>query len=96
MLCVCAGWQNGARVQNVWLSFPDCRASPFAWAQVQYYSTTGSGKDGPPASADPPITAEKVMAAAAASSQPSPEGNAFPAFYLSYVYKQYIAQNVSV
>ncbi|XP_048087398.1 zinc transporter 9 isoform X2 [Alosa alosa] len=68
----CYGWQNGTKVQNVWLSFPDCRVSPFAWAQVQYYSTTGSGKDGPPVSTDPPVTAEKVLAAAGA--QPSPEG----------------------
>ncbi|KAL2077703.1 hypothetical protein ACEWY4_027207 [Coilia grayii] len=71
----CYGWQN-ARVQNVWLCFPDCRVSSFAWAQVQYYSTTGSGsggsKDGPPVSpTEPPVTAEKVSAAA---SQPLTEG----------------------
>lgn len=63
----------------MWLSFPDCRVPSFAWAQVQYYSTSGGSKDGPPASStDPPVTAEKVLAAAAAgAAQPSPEGNAF-------------------
>lgn len=70
------GWQN-AREHNVWLCFPDCRASSFTWAQVQYYSTTGSGgkdgKDGPPAQTEPPVTAEKVLSAA---SQTFTEGSA--------------------
>uniref|UniRef100_A0A8B9KHL9 Proton-coupled zinc antiporter SLC30A9, mitochondrial n=1 Tax=Astyanax mexicanus TaxID=7994 RepID=A0A8B9KHL9_ASTMX len=43
-----AGWQGGGKDHSLWLSFPDHRGVSLAWAQVQYYSTSGSGKDGPP------------------------------------------------
>uniref|UniRef100_W5L2Z1 Proton-coupled zinc antiporter SLC30A9, mitochondrial n=2 Tax=Astyanax mexicanus TaxID=7994 RepID=W5L2Z1_ASTMX len=80
----CYSWQGGGKDHSLWLSFPDHRGVSLAWAQVQYYSTSGSGKDGPPI---PPETegakpTEKVStahpskepAAAGDPSEPKPQG----------------------
>ncbi|XP_058252620.1 proton-coupled zinc antiporter SLC30A9, mitochondrial [Hemibagrus wyckioides] len=44
----CYGWQNRCKGHSLWFSFPDPRGASVAWAQVQYFSTTSSSKDGPP------------------------------------------------
>uniref|UniRef100_A0AAR2JZV0 Cation efflux protein transmembrane domain-containing protein n=1 Tax=Pygocentrus nattereri TaxID=42514 RepID=A0AAR2JZV0_PYGNA len=46
--CLFTGWQSGGKGHSLWFSFPDHRGASLAWAQVQYYSTAGSSKDGPP------------------------------------------------
>uniref|UniRef100_A0A6Q2YD05 Proton-coupled zinc antiporter SLC30A9, mitochondrial n=1 Tax=Esox lucius TaxID=8010 RepID=A0A6Q2YD05_ESOLU len=59
------GWQKGG-MHNLWFSLPDFRIASLATGQVQFYSSSGSSKDGPPAAAscgpDVPPTAEKVLA----------------------------------
>lgn len=61
----CTGWQSGG-IHSLWCSLPDCRVASLGLGKVQYYSTSGNSKDGPPksASGDAP-SAEKVLAAAA-------------------------------
>uniref|UniRef100_A0AAY5KBX0 Proton-coupled zinc antiporter SLC30A9, mitochondrial n=1 Tax=Esox lucius TaxID=8010 RepID=A0AAY5KBX0_ESOLU len=63
----CHGWQKGG-MHNLWFSLPDFRIASLATGQVQFYSSSGSSKDGPPAAAscgpDVPPTAEKVLAGA--------------------------------
>ncbi|KAA8588699.1 hypothetical protein FQN60_010044 [Etheostoma spectabile] len=58
------------------LRLPDCRVASLGLGKVQYYSTSGNSKDGPPksASGDAP-TAEKVLSAAAkATPGATPQG----------------------
>ncbi|XP_062332390.1 proton-coupled zinc antiporter SLC30A9, mitochondrial isoform X1 [Osmerus eperlanus] len=71
----CYGWQNGG-IHSLWLSLPDYRVASLTLGHVQYYSTSGSSKDGPPSPPGPdsPPTAEKVLAGAA---QPSSDPTAF-------------------
>ena len=66
------GWQNGG-IHSLWLSLPDYRVASLTLGHVQYYSTSGSSKDGPPSPPGPdsPPTAEKVLAGAALPAQPS-------------------------
>ncbi|CAK6964939.1 zinc transporter 9 [Scomber scombrus] len=61
---LCQGWQSGG-IHSLWFSLPDCRVASLGLSKVQYYSTSGDNKDGPPktASDDAPV-AEKVLAAA--------------------------------
>eukprot|EP00064_Thunnus_orientalis_P011952 superscaffoldBa00001778_g11984 len=61
---LCHGWQSGS-IHSLWFSLPDCRVASLGLGKVQYYSTSGDSKDGPPksASGDAPV-AEKVLAAA--------------------------------
>ncbi|XP_066506055.1 proton-coupled zinc antiporter SLC30A9, mitochondrial [Hoplias malabaricus] len=56
----CYGWQSGGKVHSLWFSFPDYRGASLAWAQLQYYSTAGSSKDGPPQNPDGPKPTEKL------------------------------------
>uniref|UniRef100_A0A7N6ATP3 Proton-coupled zinc antiporter SLC30A9, mitochondrial n=1 Tax=Anabas testudineus TaxID=64144 RepID=A0A7N6ATP3_ANATE len=60
-LC-CTGWQSGG-IHRLWFSLPDCRVASTGLGRVQYYSTSGSSKDGPPKSpsVDAP-SAEKIEA----------------------------------
>ncbi|KAF4091199.1 hypothetical protein AMELA_G00034350 [Ameiurus melas] len=44
----CYGWQSRCKGHSLWFSFPDPRGASIAWAQVHYFSTAGSSKDGPP------------------------------------------------
>ncbi|XP_032383939.1 proton-coupled zinc antiporter SLC30A9, mitochondrial isoform X2 [Etheostoma spectabile] len=63
-------------IHNVCFSLPDCRVASLGLGKVQYYSTSGNSKDGPPksASGDAP-TAEKVLSAAAkATPGATPQG----------------------
>uniref|UniRef100_A0A3Q1BTA4 Proton-coupled zinc antiporter SLC30A9, mitochondrial n=1 Tax=Amphiprion ocellaris TaxID=80972 RepID=A0A3Q1BTA4_AMPOC len=75
---LCYGWQSGG-VHSLWFSLPDCRVASLGLSKVQYYSTSGSSKDGPPKSPsnDAP-TAEKIMSGAtkatSASSGSTPQG----------------------
>ncbi|XP_029020665.1 proton-coupled zinc antiporter SLC30A9, mitochondrial [Betta splendens] len=64
----CSGWQRGS-IHGLWFTLPDCRAGSIGLGKVQYYSTSGSSKDGPPKapSSDAP-TAEKVLSGAAKAS----------------------------
>lgn len=57
----------------MWFSLPDCRVASPGLGNVQYYSTSGNSKDGPPTSAagDAP-SAEKVLSAAAKATPASP------------------------
>ncbi|MEQ2194125.1 hypothetical protein XENOCAPTIV_023934 [Xenoophorus captivus] len=59
------GWQSRS-LHGSWFSLPDSRVASLGLTQVQYYSTSGDGKDGPPKSESakaPP--AEKVTSGAA-------------------------------
>ncbi|XP_076595637.1 proton-coupled zinc antiporter SLC30A9, mitochondrial [Chaetodon auriga] len=69
---LCHGWQNGG-IHSLWFSLPDCRVASSGLGKVQYYSTSGNSKDGPPksASGDAP-SAEKVLSAAAKATPASP------------------------
>ncbi|XP_028445869.1 proton-coupled zinc antiporter SLC30A9, mitochondrial isoform X2 [Perca flavescens] len=72
---LCYGFKSGG-THNVWFSLPDCRVASLGLGKVQYYSTSGNSKDGPPksASGDAP-TAEKVLSAAAkATPGATPQG----------------------
>ncbi|XP_031159238.1 zinc transporter 9 isoform X2 [Sander lucioperca] len=72
---LCYGLKSGG-IHNVWFSLPDCRVASLGLGKVQYYSTSGNSKDGPPksASGDAP-TAEKVLSAAAkATPGATPQG----------------------
>ncbi|XP_078116341.1 proton-coupled zinc antiporter SLC30A9, mitochondrial isoform X2 [Sander vitreus] len=72
---LCYGLKSGG-IHNVWFSLPDCRVASLGLGKVQYYSTSGSSKDGSPksASGDAP-TAEKVLSAAAkATPGATPQG----------------------
>ncbi|XP_017545651.1 zinc transporter 9 [Pygocentrus nattereri] len=64
----CHGWQSGGKGHSLWFSFPDHRGASLAWAQVQYYSTAGSSKDGPPQDPVGPKATDK-----ASTNQPSTE-----------------------
>ena len=67
------GWHSGG-IHGLWFSLPDCRVASLALGQVQFYSTSGGDKDGPPKQgSDPPPTAEKVLAGATKS--PAASGN---------------------
>ncbi len=59
----------------MWFSLPDCRVASLGLGKVQYYSTSGNSKDGPPksASGDAP-SAEKVLSGAAKAT-PAPSGD---------------------
>ncbi|KAF7657719.1 hypothetical protein LDENG_00023130 [Lucifuga dentata] len=63
------GWQIGG-IHSWWFSHPDCRVSSLGLCKVQYYSTFGNSKDGPPkaGSGDAP-EAERVVSA---TTKPSP------------------------
>ncbi|KAF7707520.1 hypothetical protein HF521_018738 [Silurus meridionalis] len=43
----CYGWQSRCKGRSLRFRFPDPRGASIAWAQVQYFSTAGSSKDGP-------------------------------------------------
>ncbi|XP_026214339.1 zinc transporter 9 [Anabas testudineus] len=64
---LCYGWQSGG-IHRLWFSLPDCRVASTGLGRVQYYSTSGSSKDGPPKSpsVDAP-SAEKVLSDAKVS-----------------------------
>uniref|UniRef100_A0A7N6B3B9 Proton-coupled zinc antiporter SLC30A9, mitochondrial n=1 Tax=Anabas testudineus TaxID=64144 RepID=A0A7N6B3B9_ANATE len=55
-------------IHRLWFSLPDCRVASTGLGRVQYYSTSGSSKDGPPKSpsVDAP-SAEKVLSDAKVS-----------------------------
>lgn len=57
----------------MWFNLPDCRVASIGLGKVQYYSTSGSGKDGPPKSpsGDAP-SAEKVLSGDAKATPASP------------------------
>ncbi|XP_051276306.1 zinc transporter 9 isoform X2 [Dicentrarchus labrax] len=61
---LCYGSQSGG-IHSLWFSLPDCRVAFLGLGKVQYYSTSGDSKDGPPksASAEAP-SAEGVLSAA--------------------------------
>lgn len=61
---LCTGWQSGG-IHRLWFTLPDCRVSSTGLGKVQYYSTSGSSKDGPPkpSSGDAP-SAEKILSGA--------------------------------
>ncbi|XP_022616121.1 zinc transporter 9 [Seriola dumerili] len=65
---LCYGWQSGG-IHTLWFSLPDCRVASLGPGKVQFYSTSGNSKDGPPksASGDAP-SAEKSGAAKATPS----------------------------
>ncbi|XP_060782719.1 proton-coupled zinc antiporter SLC30A9, mitochondrial [Neoarius graeffei] len=44
----CYGWQSRCKSHSLWFSFPESRRASIPWAQVRYFSTAGSSKDGPP------------------------------------------------
>uniref|UniRef100_A0A3Q4H960 Proton-coupled zinc antiporter SLC30A9, mitochondrial n=1 Tax=Neolamprologus brichardi TaxID=32507 RepID=A0A3Q4H960_NEOBR len=69
---LCHGWQSGG-LHSVWFSLPDCRVVSLGLGKVQYYSTSDTGKDGPPKppSGDAP-SAAKVLSGAAQASPESP------------------------
>ncbi|XP_041846280.1 zinc transporter 9 [Melanotaenia boesemani] len=69
---LCYGWQSGG-IHNLWFSLPDCRVASFGLGNVQYYSTSGSSKDGSTttASGDAP-SAEKIAPGAAKVTPDSP------------------------
>uniref|UniRef100_A0A3Q4HI09 Proton-coupled zinc antiporter SLC30A9, mitochondrial n=1 Tax=Neolamprologus brichardi TaxID=32507 RepID=A0A3Q4HI09_NEOBR len=60
-------------LHSVWFSLPDCRVVSLGLGKVQYYSTSDTGKDGPPKppSGDAP-SAAKVLSGAAQASPESP------------------------
>ncbi|XP_035525667.1 zinc transporter 9 [Morone saxatilis] len=70
---LCYGSQSGG-IHSLWFSLPDCRVASLGLGKVQYYSTSGDSKDGPPksASAEAP-TAEGVLSAAAKAAPPLSE-----------------------
>lgn len=70
-LC-CTGWQSGG-LHSLWFSLPDCRVVSLGLGKVQYYSTSDTGKDGPPKppSGDAP-SAAKVVSGAAQATPESP------------------------
>uniref|UniRef100_A0A3B3ZML0 Proton-coupled zinc antiporter SLC30A9, mitochondrial n=1 Tax=Periophthalmus magnuspinnatus TaxID=409849 RepID=A0A3B3ZML0_9GOBI len=55
----CYGWQSGG-IHSWWLSHPDFRVASLGLHKIQYYSTSGTGKDDPPKSASADIK-EKVV-----------------------------------
>lgn len=61
----CTGWQSGG-IHSWWISLPECRVASQGLGKIQYYSTSGNGKDGPPklSPGDAP-SAESVLSAAA-------------------------------
>ncbi|KAI7801767.1 proton-coupled zinc antiporter SLC30A9, mitochondrial [Triplophysa rosa] len=59
----CFGWQSCAGVHKFWFSFPDSRVTSVTWTQVQYCSTSNSGKDGSPPSVSGTKPSEKAQAA---------------------------------
>lgn len=69
---LCHGWQSGG-LHNLWFSLPDCRVVSLGLGKVQYYSTSDTGKDGPPKppSGDAP-SAAKVVSGAARATPESP------------------------
>lgn len=69
---VSSGWQSGG-MHSSWFSLPDCRVASLGLGKVQYYSTSGNSKDGPPKppSANAP-SAEKVLSAAVKATPASP------------------------
>ncbi|TKS72133.1 Zinc transporter 9 [Collichthys lucidus] len=69
---LCYGWQSGG-MHSSWFSLPDCRVASLGLGKVQYYSTSGNSKDGPPKppSANAP-SAEKVLSAAVKATPASP------------------------
>lgn len=60
-LCHSVGWQSGAGVHKFWFSYADSRVTSVTWTQVQYCSTSSSGKDASPPSVNG--TTEKAQAA---------------------------------
>ncbi|XP_065129724.2 proton-coupled zinc antiporter SLC30A9, mitochondrial isoform X2 [Paramisgurnus dabryanus] len=66
----CFGWQSGRWVHKFWLSIPDSRVSSMTWTQVQYCSTSSSGKEGSPDGPDEPKPTEKAQAAQSSAKTP--------------------------